>query len=71
MPRVGFEPIIPVFKRTKTAHSLDRAATIYLSMHLSIYPSTLDSRLGYVFIDRNLESIVIGTCPLNSVVSNH
>jgi hypothetical protein len=26
MPRVGFEPTIPVFGRTKTVHALDRAA---------------------------------------------
>jgi hypothetical protein len=28
MPRVGFEPTIPVFKRAKTVHALDRAATV-------------------------------------------
>jgi hypothetical protein len=28
MPRVGFEPTIPVFERAKTVHSLDRAATV-------------------------------------------
>jgi hypothetical protein len=27
MPRVGFEPTIPVFERTKTVHALDRVAT--------------------------------------------
>jgi hypothetical protein len=27
MPEVGFEPTIPVFKRTKTVHALYRAAT--------------------------------------------
>jgi hypothetical protein len=27
MPRVGFEPPIPVFKQAKTVHALDRAAT--------------------------------------------
>jgi hypothetical protein len=26
MPRVGFEPIIPEFERTKTVHALDRTA---------------------------------------------
>jgi hypothetical protein len=29
MPRVGFEPTIPVFERTKTVHALDSAATTY------------------------------------------
>jgi hypothetical protein len=28
MPRVGFEPTIPVFERAKTLHSLDRAAIV-------------------------------------------
>jgi hypothetical protein len=28
MPRVGFEPTIPVFERAKMVHSLDRAATV-------------------------------------------
>jgi hypothetical protein len=28
MPRVGFEPLIPVFERAKTVHALDRAATV-------------------------------------------
>jgi hypothetical protein len=28
MPRVGFEPTIPVFEGVKTVHALDRAATM-------------------------------------------
>jgi hypothetical protein len=28
MPRVGYEPTIPVFVRVKTFHALDRAATV-------------------------------------------
>jgi hypothetical protein len=28
MPRVGFEPPIPVLKRAKAFHALDRAATV-------------------------------------------
>jgi hypothetical protein len=28
IPRVGFEPTIPVFERAKTVHALDRAATV-------------------------------------------
>jgi hypothetical protein len=28
MPRVGFEPNIPVFERSMTVHALDRAATV-------------------------------------------
>jgi hypothetical protein len=28
VPHVGLEPTIPVFKRAKTVHALDRAATV-------------------------------------------
>jgi hypothetical protein len=28
MPLVEFEPIIPVFERAKTVHTLDRVATV-------------------------------------------
>jgi hypothetical protein len=28
MPRVGFEPTIPVFERAKTVYALDRATTV-------------------------------------------
>jgi hypothetical protein len=28
LPRVGFEPTIPVFERAKTVQALDRAATV-------------------------------------------
>jgi hypothetical protein len=28
MPRVGFEPTIPMFERAKTVHALDRAFTV-------------------------------------------
>jgi hypothetical protein len=28
MPRMEFEPTIPVFERAKTVHALDRAATV-------------------------------------------
>jgi hypothetical protein len=28
MPRVGFEPTIPVFEWAKTVHALDRAVTV-------------------------------------------
>jgi hypothetical protein len=27
MPRVGFEPMTPVFERAKTVHAVDRATT--------------------------------------------
>jgi hypothetical protein len=28
MPRVGFEPMTPVFEQVKTVHAIDRAATV-------------------------------------------
>jgi hypothetical protein len=39
MPRVGFEPTIPVFERAKTVHALDRAAAmISLSFYIPLLP---------------------------------
>jgi hypothetical protein len=44
MPRVGFEPTIPVFERAKTVHVLDRAATVigfkkyYLCIYVALRP---------------------------------
>jgi hypothetical protein len=32
MPRVEFEPTIPVFERAKTIHALDRAASVFGSI---------------------------------------
>jgi hypothetical protein len=37
MPQVGFEPTIPVFKRAKTLHALDRAATVIGALYIYIY----------------------------------
>jgi hypothetical protein len=34
MPRVGFEPITPVFERAKTVHALDRATTVIAHFHV-------------------------------------
>jgi hypothetical protein len=36
MPRVGFEPTIPPFKRAKTVHALDRAATVIGTNNLPV-----------------------------------
>jgi hypothetical protein len=36
MPRVGFEPTIPVFEREKTVHALDRAATVIGSFNIYV-----------------------------------
>jgi hypothetical protein len=40
MPQVGFEPMTPVFERTKTVHALDRAAVVIGSewvLHYKMY----------------------------------
>jgi hypothetical protein len=42
MPLAGFEPTIPVFKRAKIFHALDRAATVIGSSKI---PHFLDNRL--------------------------
>jgi hypothetical protein len=40
MPRVGFEPTIPVFQRAKTVHASDLAATVIgHTSHINIYIS--------------------------------
>jgi hypothetical protein len=36
MPRVGFEPTIPVFERAKKVHTLDRADTVIVTI-IKIY----------------------------------
>jgi hypothetical protein len=36
MTRVGFQPTIPVFERTKTAHALDGAATVIDSIYFVV-----------------------------------
>jgi hypothetical protein len=36
MPRVGFEPMIPVFERAKIFHALDRAVTVISKLRLSV-----------------------------------
>jgi hypothetical protein len=44
MPRVGFEPMIPVFERSKTVHALDRAATVIGRIALQ-YKATIYTKL--------------------------
>jgi hypothetical protein len=36
MPQVGFELTIPVFKRAKAVHALDRAATVFGTVNVTI-----------------------------------
>jgi hypothetical protein len=37
MPRLGFEPTIPVFERAKTVHALDRAVTVIGGVDVQIH----------------------------------
>jgi hypothetical protein len=40
MPRVGFEPMAPVFERAKTVHTFHRAATVigsHVPVHYNLY----------------------------------
>jgi hypothetical protein len=44
MPRVGYEPMTPVFEQAKTVHALDRGATVTviytrLDLRSLIFPS--------------------------------
>jgi hypothetical protein len=38
VPRVGLEPMIPVFEREETSHALDLEATLIRSNEYSIWP---------------------------------
>jgi hypothetical protein len=49
MARVGFEPTIPVFKRAKTVHALDRATTV-IGSDEDYRPHT---RINSAFVLRN------------------
>jgi hypothetical protein len=42
MPRVGFEPTMPVFERAKAVHALDRAVTVISRMKYAV------QNFGYV-----------------------
>jgi hypothetical protein len=54
MPRVGFEPTIPVFERAKTVHALDHATTV-LSRTGGIDPRILD--LGTRMVSGQLHAV--------------
>jgi hypothetical protein len=45
MPRVGFEPSIPVFERPDTFYALDRAATVIGAIHFMIYNVWSDNNI--------------------------
>jgi hypothetical protein len=46
MPLAGFEPTIPVFKRAKTFHALDRAATVTYTSYIMLSSDTDWLRTG-------------------------
>jgi hypothetical protein len=49
MPVAGFEPTNPVFKRAKTVHALDRAATVTGSHHIYTFSYYTDP-IGITYI---------------------
>jgi hypothetical protein len=50
MPRVGFEPTIPVFERAKNVHAVDRAATV----------------IGTVKLRMQIASVVVAGCGMRA-----
>jgi hypothetical protein len=42
MPRVGFEPMIPLFELSKTFHALDREATVVGNYSFRLYYFTAE-----------------------------
>jgi hypothetical protein len=76
MPRVGFEPTIPVFERAKTVHALDCAATVIgytvtftcikenSAMTLQITHST------YMMIPPDTETVYVIICSLRHYATN-
>jgi hypothetical protein len=58
MPLAGFEPTIPVFKRAKTFHALDRAATV------------TGNKCLYHHLNRNISIIIITISPLFDIMSH-
>jgi hypothetical protein len=48
MPRVGFEPTIPVLEQEKTVHVLDRAATVIKKFVVKEIKFTLFKRLTFL-----------------------
>jgi hypothetical protein len=44
MPRVGFEPTIPLFERAKTVHALDRATNVIG------YPQNLAPKIKFTVV---------------------
>jgi hypothetical protein len=51
MPLAGFEPTIPVFKRAKTFHALDRAATVtgdVILMYCRFYKKWVRNRIKWL-----------------------
>jgi hypothetical protein len=55
MPRVRFEPTIPVFERAKTLHAVDRAATVIGAKYKIWYINYL---ISIVFVGRK-DSVIL------------
>jgi hypothetical protein len=50
MPLAGFEPMVPVFKRAKTFHALDRTATVTGMIYIYIYIYIYRYVLSYLYV---------------------
>jgi hypothetical protein len=60
MPRVGFEPTIPLFQRAKAVHSLECAATVIgnIRYDLFLFSTLLNRRYNVqVFIQEKAEFV--------------
>jgi hypothetical protein len=70
MPQVGFELTIPVFERSKTVHTLDRAATVIgtLLFHTLQNPVKTTKKVNSVTLFRK-RTILTARPPLVSEVS--
>jgi hypothetical protein len=58
MPQVGFKLTIPVFKRAKTVHALDRAATVIgflFSTCIRVLPKFLSLLQQRILIYTNIQ----------------
>jgi hypothetical protein len=48
MPRMGFEPTIPVFERAKSVHALDREATVIGQNVFTKYKSSVTRLVAFL-----------------------
>jgi hypothetical protein len=73
MPRVGFEPMTPVFERAKMVHALDRAATVNGSLYSTRNRNTSSSFGDKIYENtlalRSSPTSEANNCLINSEIS--